>query len=320
MPSPPDDRRDRRPLRIAVLGSSESWYLRDLMRAAAGREEIVSVPFDRLTAKLACGFASGSHSVAKSQPAESVSIAEHDLTKFDAVLVRTMAPGSLEQVVFRMDALARLEAAGVAVVNPPKAVEAAVDKFLTSAKLQAAGFAVPRTIVCQSSDDAMAAFAELGGDVVVKPIFGSEGRGIARLQDPAMALRAFRMLEQLGAVLYLQEFIRHPGHDLRLLVVGRRVFGMKRSNPLDWRTNCSLGAKAEPLELTDDLVEQARRAAEAVGASIAGVDLLPDAEGRLWAIEVNAVPGWKALASALQIDVARLVLDHVGELAAERRR
>lgn len=296
-------------MRIAVLGSPDSWYLGDLRRAATSDEEIVSVPFDRLTARLACGFARGTEVIAS---------AENELSSCDAVLVRTMAPGSLEQVVFRMDVLARLEAAGVVVVNPPKAVEAAVDKFLTSAKLQAAGLATPRTVVCQSSDDAMVAFAELGGDVVVKPLFGSEGRGITRLQDEALALRAFRMLEQLGAVLYLQEFIDHPGHDLRLLVIGRKVLGMKRSSADDWRTNCSRGATAEPLEVTAELAELALRAAGAVGASVAGVDLLPDRDGKLWAIEVNAVPGWKALSKATGADVARRVLDHVGELVTFR--
>jgi ribosomal protein S6--L-glutamate ligase len=199
-------------MRIAVLGSPDSWYLGDLRRASTAHEEIISVPFDRVSSQLACSFARG---------AESITSADCELTTCDAVLVRTMAPGSLEQVVFRMDALARLEASGVTVVNPAKAVEAAVDKFLTSAKLQAAGMATPRTVVCQTADDAMQAFAQLGGDVVLKPLFGSEGRGITRLQDEALALRAFRMLEQLGAVLYLQEFIDHPGYDLRLLVIGR---------------------------------------------------------------------------------------------------
>lgn len=296
-------------MRIAVLGSPDSWYLRDLARAADGRAEIVSVPFDRLSSRLACDFARN----------ESIASADRELTNFDAVLVRTMAPGSLEQVVFRMDALARLEASGVSVVNPPKAVEAAVDKFLTSAKLQACGLATPRTVVCQSADDAMQAFAELGGDVVVKPLFGSEGRGITRLQDENLALRAFRMLEQLGAVLYLQEFIPHEGYDLRLLVVGRKVLGMRRRSADDWRTNVSRGAVAEPLEVTPELASLAHRAADAVGASVAGVDLLPDRQGKLWAIEVNAVPGWKALAAATGIDVARLVLDHVAERVASRQ-
>ena len=290
-------------MRLAFLGSPDSWYLNDLLRAAADRHEITPLAFRDLASTL-------------SSSGTMLSSGSCRLSEIDAVLVRTMPPGSLEQVVFRMDALARLEAAGKLVVNPARAVETAVDKYLASAKLAAAGLTIPRTVVCQTTDDAMAGFAELGGDVVLKPLFGAEGRGITRLNDEALALRAFKMLEQLGAVLYLQEFVEHEGCDLRLLVIGQRVLGMRRCNPLDWRTNVSRGAKAEPLEVTPHLAELAYRAAKAVGAPLAGVDLLPARNGELYAIEVNAVPGWKALSRALGVDVARLVLEHVESSAA----
>lgn len=285
-------------MRIAVLCSSDSWYLGDLRRAAGRRHEIVRAAFSDLSSRLE------NHTAA-------VASGPERLDQFDVVLVRTMPPGSLEQVVFRMDALARLEAAGTRVINPPKAIEAAVDKYLTSARLAAAGLVIPRTFVCQTADEAMEGFAELGGDVVLKPLFGAEGRGITRLADEALALRAFKMLEQLGAVLYLQKFIEHEGSDLRLFVVGRQVFGMRRRNPLDWRTNISRGAKGEPLQVTPELSELAHRAAGAVGAPLAGVDLLPGRDGRLYAIEVNAVPGWQALSRVLRIDVAGMVLDYI---------
>ena len=300
-------------MRIAVLGSPDGWYFRDLARAAAGRDEIVCAAFERLHARVACEGPTGGASAASD---ERVTAAGTNLRDFDALLVRTMAPGSLEQVVFRMDALARLEAQGLPIVNPPKAIEAAVDKLLTSARLHAAGLPTPRTIACQTADDALEAFAELGGDVVLKPVFGSEGRGIARLQDEALAQRAFKLLEQLRSLIYLQEFVPHEGSDLRLLVVGDDVLGIRRRNAADWRTNCSRGALAEPLVVTSELAELARRGASAVGASVAGVDLLPARDGRLLAIEVNAVPGWKALGRALEVDVAELVLAHVRRLAA----
>jgi ribosomal protein S6--L-glutamate ligase len=240
------------------------------------------------------------------------------LNALDAVLVRSMPPGSLEQVVFRMDVLARLEAAGVAVVNPAKAIEAAVDKYLATAKLQTAGLLVPPTIVCQTAATALAAFDELGGDVVVKPLFGGEGRGLTRVTDASLARRVFMALEQIGSVLYVQQFIAHDGIDWRLLVVGDDVLGMRRINPDDWRTNISCGALAEPLEVTHELAVMARRAAAAMGASIAGVDLLPGRDGRLYAIEVNAVPGWRALSAATGVDVAELVLHHIAQLAPGR--
>ncbi|MEX0712298.1 MAG: hypothetical protein WD278_08105, partial [Pirellulales bacterium] len=229
-------------MRLAVLGSPRSWYLYDLRRAAAGAHELVPLTFRDLTSTLSSRFGGAATAV--------VASGQTMLADFDAVLVRTMPPGSLEQVVFRMDALARVEAAGTLVVNPARAVEAAVDKYLASARLAEAGLAIPRTVVCQTADAAMAGFVELGGDVVLKPLFGSEGRGIARLTDEALALRTFKLLEQLGAVLYLQEFVGHAGFDLRLLVIGQRVLGVRRRNLLDWRTNVSRGAKAEPLELS----------------------------------------------------------------------
>lgn len=282
--------------RLAVLSLPTSWYFADLNRVAADRVELVPATFRDLESTIT----TDDHHVLSREVA---------LDECDAVLVRTMPPGSLEQVVFRMDALAQLEATGVRVMNPPKAIEVAVDKYLATARLQRADLLVPKTIACQTRDAAMQAFTELGGDVVIKPLFGGEGRGVTRIEDEAIAHRTFALLEQLGAVIYLQQFIEHEGHDLRLMVIGEQVLGMKRSNPHDWRTNISRGAVAEPLEVTDELAELAHRAAQAVGAPVAGVDLLPGRDGQLYAIEVNAVPGWRALQRCTDVDIAKLVLD-----------
>jgi ribosomal protein S6--L-glutamate ligase len=321
-------------MHFVVLAAPDSWYLKDLLRAAAGDFEITPMAFRELTASVGMNGAAATARPAPgsaggvlrggqragnpelridppAEPGAERSSRTALLDRTDAVLVRTMPPGSLEQVVFRMDVLGRLEAAGKAVVNPARAIEAAVDKYLASALLAAAGLRTPRTIVCQTVDEAMRAFAALGGDVVLKPLFGAEGRGITRLNDEAIAQRAFGLLVQLGAVLYLQEFIAHDGFDVRVLVVGERVWAMRRRNPLDWRTNVSRGATPEPAELTDELVEQARRAAGAIGAPVAGVDLLPGPDGGLYAIEVNAVPGWQALSRVHNVDVARHVLEYV---------
>ena len=281
-------------MRIAVLCSRDSWYLRDLQRAANDRQTVVCHPFSRLHSRVGSSV--------------EVASASASLTAVDALLVRTMPPGSLEQVVFRMDALAQLHAQHVLVVNSPKAIEAAVDKYLALCKLQRAGFDIPCTDTSQTVDEAMEGFQQLGQDVVVKPIFGSEGRGIARINDPAIAERTFKLLVQLGAVIYQQEYVPHEGSDLRLLVVGEEVFGIRRVNHLDWRTNVSRGAKVEPLELSSELIDMARRGAREMGAVMAGVDLLPTRDGRTLLIEVNAVPGWRALSRALGVDVAAKVL------------
>jgi ribosomal protein S6--L-glutamate ligase len=312
-------------MRIAVLAAAESWYLGDLRRAAATDHELVAVPFRAIHSSVPqiaprSGEALRSHAE-RGNENSAVDIAAFggDLRSFDAVLVRTMPPGSLEQVVFRMDALGRLEAAGVPVINPPRAMECAVDKYLATARLAEAGLPVPRTITCQTVEDAVQAFEILGRDVVLKPLFGGEGRGLARLNDDALAERAFRLLVGLGSVLYLQEFIPHGGWDVRVLIIGRHVLAMRRTNQLDWRTNVSRGATATAVEPLDDWVAVARKSADVVGASIAGVDLLPGRDGQMYVIEVNAVPGWRALAAAHGRDIAAMVLDHVADLVQSRR-
>src|SRR5437660_8937454 len=182
-------------MRLAILSGGQGWHALVLQRAAeSAGHTAAAVDFRRVTAGIG-------------QAADS-------LAGFEGVIVRTMPPGSLEQVVFRMDVLHRLQARGVRVLNPPAAVEVCVDKYLATARLAAAGLRVPPTIVCQHADAALEAFAALGGDVVVKPLFGSEGRGMVRVADPDLAWRTFRTLERTQSVLYLQQFIAHPGWDL----------------------------------------------------------------------------------------------------------
>ena len=283
-------------MKIAVLGSATSWYVGDLQRAAGDTHRIVPVTYRQLAAQV--GFAGvGLQSGAV------------DLRRFDALLVRSMPPGSLEQVIFRMNALANLAEAGVRVVNSPRAIEIAVDKYLATVKMQEAGLLVPQTAACQTWEQALEAFATLGGDVVIKPLFGGEGRGITRVNDAAIAQRVFKTLEQIGAVIYLQEFVPHEGCDFRVMIVGEQMFGMCRRHPHDWRTNISLGAQAEPLALTERLTALTRRASDAVGTTLAGVDFLPSKDGNLYAIEVNAVPGWRALSRVTKTDVATCVLE-----------
>jgi ribosomal protein S6--L-glutamate ligase len=273
-------------MRLALLSAGDGWHVRDLERAAALLgHDAVPVDFRRLAAGVA----------APPTP----------LANFDAVVVRTMPPGSLEQVVFRMDLLYTLHARGVPVLNPPRALEACIDKYLAAALLEAGGLPVPPTVACQQADDALEAFAALGGDVVVKPVFGSEGRGMVRVSDPELAWRTFRTLERTGALLYLQKFIPHPGWDLRVFVLGGRVLTAMRRQAGDcWRTNVAQGGRGEVVAVGPGEEALALRAARALGASVAGVDLLPGPAGEWYVLEVNAVPGWRALAPVTGVDVA----------------
>ncbi len=135
-----------------------------------------------------------------------------------------MPLGSLEQIVFRMNALHVAHSLGTPIWNPPRCLEIAIDKWLTLDIMGRHGIETPRTVVCQSREEAMAAFETLNSDCIVKPIFGGEGRGIVRLSDADMAWRVFSTLENLQAAIYIQEFLKSPGYDLRLLVVGDELF------------------------------------------------------------------------------------------------
>jgi ribosomal protein S6--L-glutamate ligase len=284
-------------LKIAVLAQPGSWYSRDLKRAAMERgHQSRQVDFSKLIGSVgSAGSGLSAHG--------------EDLLSYDAVVVRTMPPGSLEQVVYRMDALWRLAAAGVTVLNSPKALECAVDKYLALVRLESAGLTVPSTVVCENAEAALEALGRLGGDVVVKPVFGSEGRGIVRVSDPDLALRTFRTLERIQAVLYVQRFIENEGFDVRVLVLGRQVLGaMRRRANGDFRTNISCRAIAEKHLLTDDEIQTALGAAEATGAQFAGVDLLYGRDETCYVIEVNAVPGWRAFQRVTGVDVAAAVI------------
>ena len=280
-------------MRLGILSAGNGWHVRDLQRAAGMLgHEATAIDFRRVTARVGVG--------------------RDSLQQYDGVVVRTMPPGSLEQVVFRMDALQRAEAAGAPIVNPPRALEVCVDKYLASARLAAAGLPVPPTIVCQDVDSALEAFDALGGDVIVKPLFGSEGRGMLRLSDRDLAWRALRTLERLQCVLYLQQYIPHPGWDLRVLVIaGDVVAAMRRHGRGSWRTNVAQGGKGEPIRLGHPEARLATEAAAALETPVAGVDLLPGPHGQWYVLELNAVPGWRALARVTGIDVATLLIQFI---------
>ena len=287
-------------MRLGVLGNSESWYVADLQRVAQHRGHAC----ERLEFSQLIGAAGGTLATSRH--------GAENLLGYDAVIVRTMPPGSLEQVVFRMDLLHQLVDGGVLVLNPPRSLECAVDKYLTTARLARVGIPVPETIVCEGFEEAMGAFHTLGGDVVVKPLFGSEGRGIVRVSDPDLAHRVFRTLERIDSVLYLQRFVRHPGYDIRILILGGRVVGsMKRISTTDFRTNVSRDAQTAIHTPTATEIDFARRAVECTGATFAGVDLLYNELGELFVIEVNAVPGWRAFARTTGIDVADQVIQWI---------
>jgi RimK family alpha-L-glutamate ligase len=284
-------------MKAVILGARSGWHEGRLARALRERGvDPLVAPITALTAGAADGI-----------PLAAAGVRLDDAA---AAIVRAIPGGSLEQVIFRVDALHRLARLGVTVVNSPRCVERTVDKYFTSTLLEEAGLPTPRTRVCERLDDALLAFEALGGDVVVKPLFGSEGRGIVRVSDPDLAYRTCRALEVTRSVFYLQEFVPHGGRDIRAFVVGGRLLAAMTRQATGWKTNVSQGARTEPLVLPDALARLAVEAAALLEADYAGVDLLCAEDGRILVIEVNGIPGWRGLQQTTDIDIAAAIAEH----------
>jgi RimK family alpha-L-glutamate ligase len=295
-------------MRAAILGSGPGWHVEQLLRAFEARgHACVQLPISALAARV--GLDEGSRLASRGQA----------LDDFDCVLVRIIPRGSLEQIIFRVDALHLLAARGVRVVNPARAIERTVDKYFTSGLLAQAGLPTPRTIVCERADDAQQAFEALGGDVVVKPLFGSMGQGLVRVQDPDVAYRVFKALDLAREVFYVQQALPHLGRDLRAFVLGGRVLAAMERVGEGWRTNIARGATARAIRLTPQQESLCLKAAEVAGAEYAGVDLLPAADGCDYLLEVNGIPGWQGLQTTTEVDIAGEIAAYLeGSLSADR--
>jgi RimK family alpha-L-glutamate ligase len=285
-------------MKIAILGKEGAWYTNALQKAfSAHKIAAPCFPITGLAASL--GTKSG------------LSVDNKELESFDAVIVRAIPMGSLEQIIYRMDALHRLEKAGVRVINSAKALEQGVDKYYTLSLMEGLGIPIPETIVTERFADALEAFDTLGGDVVVKPLFGSEGRGIVRVTDKETAYRVFRALELGRYIYYLQEYLPHGCEDIRVFVIGGKAVAAMTRRGTTWKANMSYGAKAEPLKIDKTLAEMSIAAAQALGAEYAGVDILPLEGGGYSLIEVNTIPGWKGLKKATGFDAGSALADYI---------
>jgi len=290
-------------MRAAILSAGQGWHVEALQRAFAARGH-------------ACALLPIASLIAHIGPEARLASETTALERLDVVVVRTIPRGSLEQIIFRVDALHLLEARGVRVFNPARALERTVDKYFTSGLMAQAGLPTPRTIVCETSRQALEAFGELGGDVVVKPLFGSMGLGLVRIQDESLAYRVFKALELERAVYYLQEMIPHAGRDLRAFVLGGRVLAAMERVAEGWRTNLAQGARPRPARLTAEQEQLCLRAAEVVGADYAGVDLLPGADGAPYLLEVNGIPGWQGLQTVSEVDIAGAIVTYLEQAQA----
>ena len=230
--------------------------------------------------------------------------------ELDALIVRPIGQGSLEEIVFRMDILHRLERLGLYIINPPEAIEYCVDKYAILAILEDNGIPVPRTAVTENADEALKAFHELGGDVILKPIFGSRGIGSTRITNPEVAATIFKAITFYHGVIYLQEFVPHGFSDIRAFVIGNRVVAAMKRVANTWKTNYSQGAKPVPMKLDKTLEEMTVKSASLVECKIAGVDILEGSRGPLF-VEVNSQPGWRGLQSVTSFSIADGIVDFI---------
>ncbi|MCW5658373.1 MAG: RimK family alpha-L-glutamate ligase [Burkholderiaceae bacterium] len=236
----------------------------------------------------------------------------------DAVLVRGIAGGTFEQVTRRLGVLHALREFGVPVYNDARAIERSVDKSMTSLLLHAAAIPTPPTWAIESAVEAQRTVmreSAAGHALVLKPLFGSQGKGLQRVGFVDGTHRPLPPLEaDYGKVAYLQRFVppvTTPGFDWRVLVVGGRALTAMRRISEHWVHNVAQGARCVATPLDPALARLAEDAARALDLDYAGVDILPtaDAAQPMQLIEVNGIAAWAGLQRVTGFNIARALVD-----------
>ncbi len=255
----------------------------------------------------------------------------HEVTKVDVRRQRfglDEPPAILEDVDLAIDrclATSRslyvtrfLERYGIPVVNSHETATICADKAETSLALAEAGVPTPRTEVSFTSDAALETIEAFGYPCVLKPVVGSWGRLMAKIDSKSTAEAILEHKEVLGhyehKIFYVQEFVEKPGRDLRVLAVdGEPIAGMARSSD-HWITNAATGATTDSFELDDEAREIVATASDAVGGGLLGVDLMETGDGYT-VHEINHTVEFKALAEATDVDVPATVVDWLESVA-----
>ena len=285
------------PAKVGILSSQRGYHVLELEDAISAKGyEPVFYNITRMAGWVGRGPA--------------LHVRDESMAECRALLVRTIPTGSLEQIIFRMDALHRLENLGLRVVNSASSIERTVDKYYTSFILADAGIPTPRTLVTEDFQTALSACREMG-DVVLKPLFGSEGKGMVRIVEEETAYRVLRSWELNRYIYCIQEYIPHYQVDLRAFVVGSRVIAAMRRRGTKWKTNFSQGAEVESVKLNSEMEALALKAARLVHLDYAGVDLMPTEDGRIYVVEINSIPGWRGLQKTTSTKIADCIVDHV---------
>ncbi|MEE2935561.1 MAG: RimK family alpha-L-glutamate ligase [Planctomycetota bacterium] len=292
--------------RILCLGAGNGWHRNQLQQASdSAGVRLETATYESLAARI-----EADQTILDCEAGR--------LDEFDAILTRTMPAGSLETITFRLAVLHQLEnqPGGPVVVNPARSLELAIDKFATLARVRQLGFAIPDTIVVQSRHEALDAWDSLGGDCIVKPIFGGEGRGVMRITDRELAWTTFATLERLDSIMYVQRFVPPGGCDTRLLLIGDEVIGLRRENQNDFRANVASGGSCQAIELETTQIEMAHQICSVLGLNFAAVDLIHDCDDAARVIEVNAIPGWKGAQTVTPFPIADRIVELLKKMPA----
>lgn len=289
-------------MRIALAIDGTDWHARALLRALAARgAEAHAVRLGQCTFDTTAPRGLRLPGFADALP--------------DAVLVRAISGGSFEEVTRRLGILHALRELGVPVWNDARAIERCVDKSTTSFFLAHAGLPTPPTWAVEGLETArtIAARETQGGKLVLKPLFGSQGRGLRLIERPEDLPPA----ADVAGIYYLQRYVPLSGTrfaDQRLFVCDGEVVGGMTRRSSHWITNIGRGAAPEALTPSHALADLALRAAASVGAHFAGVDLLQDRAGQTFVLEVNSMPAWRGLQKVTPVSIA----DHVVEALLRR--
>lgn len=229
------------------------------------------------------------------------------------VFVRGVPGGSLQQVIARLDVLHALEMLGVVVYNSGRAIERTVDKAMTSLLLHRHRVPTPATWVCESrhlAHDVLRRETEAGHALVIKPLFGSQGTGVRRLE--AGSALPVPMVQHVDGLYYLQRYVdsgEGDWHDYRVFVINGAAVGAMARHGSSWINNVAQGARCLPCAMSDEIAALAVAAARAVEVDYCGVDIIRDAAGQALVLEVNGIPAWKGLQRVVERDVAQLLVD-----------
>ena len=233
---------------------------------------------------------------------------------YDAVLERSISYNS------GLYALRILNSFGVKTVNTAAVAEICGDKLTTSALLSQAGIPQPRNMAAFSTESALEAIEKFGYPVVLKPVVGSWGRLLAKINDRDAAEAVLEHKSILGSVqhsvFYIQEYIDKPGRDIRAVVVGDRVLtAIYRKSP-HWITNTAKGGEGEICPITPEIESLCLRAAQAVGAGVLAVDLVEHPQKGMLVNEVNHTMEFHSLQPISGIDVADEIVQYVMSVAS----